>query len=285
MSKHIKFEILKCANCGNTKLIQNIDYIQCSKCKTIYNTIKNKILMSYLISEDIVDSLDKFKYLLKRYYKLYQLLVTIISPVYVGSELKKFIKKYVQKDENFISVNLGSGNSNISSYVSNIDIFAYDNVDMTCDIGNIPIKDNSVDVIINQAVLEHVPDPQKVVSEIHRILKPGGVVYCAIPFIQGFHASPYDFTRYTFEGMKLLFKDFEMIELKPVGGPTSGFLWVLQEWLAILFSFGFKPLHSIFFLIFMILTFPLKYLDIILLHFHGAKNISSAFLFIGKKVE
>ena len=60
-------------------------------------------------------------------------------------------------------------------------------------------------------------------------------------------------------------------------------LWILQEWVAILFSFGSKKLHTILYLTVMCLTFPIKFLDYFLINHPMAKNISSGFIFIGKK--
>ena len=173
------------------------------------------------------------------------------------------MKQYNKSDE--LIVNIGSGNSKIADNIYNVDIFAYDNVDIVCDIENLPFKDNSLDVIVNLAVLEHVPNPKKVIEEIYRVLKPNGVIYTAFPFMQGFHASPYDFTRVTEEGIKVLHKEFETIEVKPFGGPTSGMLWTFQEWVAILLSFGNKKLHMIIYLVMMCLTFPIKFLDYFLI--------------------
>ena len=63
------------------------------------------------------------------------------------------------------------------------------------------LSDNSVtfDVVFSNQVLEHVPDLDKVLSEIHRVLKPGGVIlslfpdravwregHCGIPFLHRF---------------------------------------------------------------------------------------------------
>jgi len=122
-----------------------------------------------------------------------------------------------------------------------------------------------------------------VIDEIYRVLKPDGIVYTAFPFIQGFHASPYDFTRVTEEGIKVLHDGFEQIEVKPFSGPTSGMLWIFQEWVAILFSFGSKKLHMIIYLLMLVLTFPIKFLDYFLIHHPMAKNIASGFIYIGKK--
>jgi SAM-dependent methyltransferase len=48
-------------------------------------------------------------------------------------------------------------------------------------IETLSIADNSVDVVICNQVYEHVPSPQELVAQIHRILKPGGICYFAGP--------------------------------------------------------------------------------------------------------
>ncbi len=47
------------------------------------------------------------------------------------------------------------------------------------DIENLPVASGSVDFALSIATLEHVPHPEYVLAEIHRILKPGGVVFLA----------------------------------------------------------------------------------------------------------
>jgi SAM-dependent methyltransferase len=56
-------------------------------------------------------------------------------------------------------------------------------------------------------MFEHVQRPWKVASEIGRILKPGGVCIITAPFLVPYHADPYDFFRYTKEGLESLFKN------------------------------------------------------------------------------
>lgn len=247
----------------------------------IYKIENGKYIFQKLEFSDIEDSLDKLKNKLKKFTKFYYWLISIISPVYLDNSQKKFLSSYV--NESKVCLNIGSGNSSISDNVYNVDIFAYDNVDVVCDISNLPFEDNSIDIVLNIAVLEHVPNPQKVIDEIYRVLKPDGIVYTAFPFMQGFHASPYDFTRVTEEGIKVLHKKFEQVEVKPFSGPTSGMLWVFQEWIAILFSFGSKKLHMIIYLLMLVLTFPIKFLDYFLIKHPMAKNIASGFVFVGRK--
>ncbi|NNE03526.1 MAG: class I SAM-dependent methyltransferase [Eudoraea sp.] len=53
--------------------------------------------------------------------------------------------------------------------------------DVKADICNLPFKDNSFDVILCNHVLEHIPDDRKAMSELFRILKPGGWGIFQIP--------------------------------------------------------------------------------------------------------
>jgi len=94
-----------------------------------------------------------------------------------------------------------------------------------CDGHSLPFADASVDMVIIQAVLEHVLDPVQCVKEIHRVLKPEGIVYSEIPFMQQVHGKAFDFTRFSFLGQRRLFRNFEMIDMGPTAGPGSSLSW------------------------------------------------------------
>jgi len=71
---------------------------------------------------------------------------------------------------------------NSSSYVGiDIDYGGHNNqakvVDKFYDGVNIPYDDNSFDIVICTEVMEHVVDPEKLLSEIHRVLKIGGRIF------------------------------------------------------------------------------------------------------------
>ncbi len=284
--KKIK-NILSCPNCKYNQFKFGTYKFQCTKCNSVYKIIDGKkfYFQDFEKNEkyEPFDTFDKIKYFFKKFNAFYYFLTWLLSPVYINNNLlKRFLKKYVN-NKNCIAVNLGSGNSNISEEILNIDVIPYKNIDICCNIGNLPFVGNSIDVVMVVAVLEHVPSPEKVVKEIHRVLKKNGVVYALVPFIVGYHASPFDYSRRTYSGVKELFKDFTIIKIKNGGGPTSGLLWIFQEWIAILLSFGLKPIYIFIHCIMMILTFPIKFLDSILVYHPMAKNISSSFIFIGKK--
>jgi SAM-dependent methyltransferase len=283
MSKILDKNILICPNCKSDKLSFLENELSCLGCHYTYKIENGKYIFKELKLGDITDKFDKVKYSVKKYSKFYDFLINTFSPVFADKYQFKFIKKYCS-EKDIIAINLGSGNSDLSEFVSNADIIDYDNVNLVCDIDNLPLKDNSCDVIMNIAVLEHVKNPEKIVDEIFRVLKKGGKVFSFFPFIQGFHASPYDFSRRTIEGTKYLYKDFNDIDVRIAGGPTSGLLWIFQEYLAIIFSFGSKRFHDIILIILMIFTFPIKYLDLIFRYLPTSKNIASGFYYTGEKL-
>ncbi|WP_224003280.1 methyltransferase domain-containing protein [Aureimonas sp. SA4125] len=72
---------------------------------------------------------------------------------------------------------------------------------LIADAHNIPLKD----ALVVQAELEHVLQPRRVVAEIWRVLRPGGIVYVETPFMHHVHEGPFDFTRFTESGHRYLF--------------------------------------------------------------------------------
>jgi ubiquinone/menaquinone biosynthesis C-methylase UbiE len=62
-----------------------------------------------------------------------------------------------------------------------------------CDITKIPVEDGFYDAILCTEVIEHVPEPIKVLQEMRRILKPGGRIIMTAPLGSGIHQEPYHF--------------------------------------------------------------------------------------------
>ena len=107
--------------------------------------------------------------------------------------------------------------------VHSVDVYGSENVDVICDAHYLPLEDEFYDGVWIQAVLEHVVEPNLVVSEIYRVLKKKGVVYAETPFMQPVHEGAYDFTRYTVLGHRYLFKHFDLINMGGFGGSEKFF--------------------------------------------------------------
>ncbi|MEK6577866.1 MAG: class I SAM-dependent methyltransferase, partial [Bdellovibrionota bacterium] len=61
----------------------------------------------------------------------------------------------------------------------------------------IPFPDNTFDSVICTQVLEHVVHPERAMSELNRVLRPGGVLLLTIPQASELHEEPNDFSRFT----------------------------------------------------------------------------------------
>ena len=109
------------------------------------------------------------------------------------------------------------------------DLYASPMTQCVADAHRIPLAGASMDAVWSQAVLEHVLEPARVVAEIHRVLRPHGLVYSEIPFLQQVHEGPYDFTRFTESGQRWLFRRFERLDSGAVAGPGVTLSWALDH--------------------------------------------------------
>jgi len=116
--------------------------------------------------------------------------------------------------------------------VAGFDIYASPSVQIVADAHAIPMADGCADAVWIQAVLEHVIDPARVVSEIARVLRPGGYVYAETPFMQQVHEGPYDFTRFTQNGHRWLFRAFEPVDEGVIDGPSGALRWAVRYFVA-----------------------------------------------------
>lgn len=84
----------------------------------------------------------------------------------------------------------------------------------------IPVEDESYDTILCSAVLEHLEEPGRAISEMRRVLKGNGIVILTAPLFWHLHEEPRDFYRYTKYGLKYLFEKagFEIVELHSLSG-------------------------------------------------------------------
>src|SRR5262249_25835551 len=75
-------------------------------------------------------------------------------------------------------------------HASNFQTVDYPSTDVV-DVGErLPFRTGAFDAVFSIAVLEHVRDPFRCASELVRVLKPGGSIFVAVPFVQPLHAYP-----------------------------------------------------------------------------------------------
>ena len=69
---------------------------------------------------------------------------------------------------------------------------------------DLPFGDRSFETVFSSQVLEHVPEPWRMVEDMARVLKPGGHLILTAPHIWGLHEVPHDYFRFTSYGLQHL---------------------------------------------------------------------------------
>ncbi len=154
---------------------------------------------------------------------------------------------------------------------------------IVCDAHQLPFDAASMDGVIVQAVLEHVLDPYTCVAEIHRVLKPDGLVYAETPFLYRRHGGPFDFTRFTFLGHRRLFRRFSEVSSGAAVGPAVA-LALSYTGLLLTLS-GNRPVRAALRVFGRLTSFWLKYLDAWLVSRDAALDAAAGLFFLGRKSE
>lgn len=94
-------------------------------------------------------------------------------------------------------------------------------VDVFCDVGaRLPLRDAVADTVVSSDVLEHLPDPATVFSEVARVLTPGGALVLNTPFLYPVHEAPHDYLRHTRHSLERHARlvGLDVVEIVAVGG-------------------------------------------------------------------
>lgn len=98
--------------------------------------------------------------------------------------------------------------------------------DLIIDIRSMPeIRSASYECIFCSGVLEHVDFLEDAVSEMVRVLKPGGKLFLGVPFRQPIHLAPQDYWRFTEHGIKTLLhrNGMEIEDICPIDEEEQNF--------------------------------------------------------------
>jgi SAM-dependent methyltransferase len=146
-----------------------------------------------------------------------------------------------------------------------------DRVDVLCPANNIPVDDCSFDTVISTQTIEHVEDPQGLVNEAFRVLKPNGYLIISGPQYWPLHEEPFDFFRYTKYGFKYILEKagFHVIVVNANGGK-----WAVA---------GQALIHAMFPTLFNIKGFKGKIIKFVATALGGVKTINKIFSYMDRK--
>lgn len=108
-----------------------------------------------------------------------------------------------------------------------------DAVDVAGDALLLPFRAGSFDAVVAFQVMEHLPEPQQFLAEAIRVLKRGGTLLLATPFMWGEHEEPHDYYRYTRYGLRYLAQrtGFEVVSVEADTGFVAMAVLRFNYWL------------------------------------------------------
>lgn len=230
--------------------------------------------------------INRLKTWLKRWPQFYEFL-RFFSPGVSGfpfTARKALRRVFPDNLADKVIINIGSGPRVIHPEVVNLDIWPLPNVHLIANAERLPFTDSSIDMVICESLLEHVKTSTKVITEISRVVKPGGYVYIVVPFLYPYHDSPSDYYRWTTNGLIQEFAQFETIRTGVYAGPSAVLQGVLMHLLALPLSLGNNRLYIFWTNFLRFLLSPIKILDILLNFLPKAHEVAAMIFFFGRKI-
>jgi len=228
-------EYLKCSSCQGTNLHISGNHAVCKGCSKKYPIEKGKVFFVdppkvWPESSNPTPTLHSSWSRLRR--SEFKFTSRILNPLSADS----------------VVYDLGAGESHFSELFTRfkrvipVDIFPYPKVIVVADFTKeVPLQDNSGDVLVLSNVLEHIAEPDLFLKEGNRVLKSGGTIVGTIPFMLGVHQAPYDYNRFTDYMLKHLLAKagFIDVEIQTLSTPyntytsmTGNFFKVVGTYLA-----------------------------------------------------
>jgi SAM-dependent methyltransferase len=101
-----------------------------------------------------------------------------------------------------------------------VDRGAAPGLDAIADLKHLPYGDASFETVFCSQVLEHDAAPAALLTELRRVLKPGGVLLISVPHLSRIHDAPHDYFRFTTYGLRELLTaaGFDVETIVPAGG-------------------------------------------------------------------
>jgi SAM-dependent methyltransferase len=180
-----------------------------------------------------------------------------------------------------VILDIGAGGRQIAPHVLGVDSIPFVNTCLVADIHNLPFVDNSVDGIFCTGTLEHVEDPDRAMSEMHRILRMNCLIHLEVPFIQPLHKDPQDYWRWTLDGLRLFTRQHKFDEVRSGIhlGPTSAInALVIAYWQS---WFHNRYIRKVIDLVLSWMLFPFKYLDVWLIK--RTNDMPAGIYYVGRK--
>ena len=206
--------VLQCPACASRDFEDQPEALRCRGCGTTYPR-----------------SAERYDFLTPELRAIFNIVPTenVSSNGYDGEALN-----LIHRHRDGLVLDCGAGlRDRYYGNVVNYEIVPYGTTDVLGVGERLPFADASFDAVFSFAVLEHVKDPFACARELLRVLKPGGTLYCQVPFLQPVHGYPHHYYNMTLTGMRNLFGDAIQVQSEGTflfGQPIFALSWMLNRY-------------------------------------------------------
>jgi SAM-dependent methyltransferase len=132
--------------------------------------------------------------------------IKTVCPTVTGSVLEVGARENSTRFRDYF---ISNDRPTVTEYIGT-DIEPGTDVDVICDLTAPvnPLPKNHFDLVICCSVMEHVPNPWVMAEKISELVKSGGKLYIAVPWVWKYHKYPDDYYRYSFKAIEFLFSKF-----------------------------------------------------------------------------
>lgn len=130
------------------------------------------------------------------------------------------------------TLDIGAQNGPYAAFFPNriaLDIRPRRGVHVVADAQALGIADGTFDVVLCTEVLEHLPEPQRAIDEMFRVLRPGGLLLLTTRFLFPIHDAPHDYFRFTKYGLRHLLRAFVIVEIREETDTIGAIAVLLQR--------------------------------------------------------
>ena len=132
---------------------------------------------------------------------------------YRGRQKEQHFRELIASSAGRSCLQIGARGSKYAPHWIAVDLYdRSDHIDHPYDIHDLRFPDQTFDMVVCNAILEHVEDPIAAINQLRRVLKPGGYAWIEVPFLFPYHAAPEDYWRVSVPGLRRWMKEFQEID-------------------------------------------------------------------------
>jgi len=127
-------------------------------------------------------------------------------------EMNRLFQELINDSHGKTCLQIGVRHAKYAPHWISVDLYDRSSyIDYNYDVQHLKFESDFFDIVVCNAILEHVEDPLMAVGEICRVLKQKGLIWVEVPFNQPYHPTPNDYWRVTLPGMRIWMKAYSEI--------------------------------------------------------------------------